>query len=158
MTTPHPTQAPTIQRGSAVVLHYEIRLPDDRVVDSTFAAEPFTLTLGDGSFAPTLEEALIGLPLGEQTRILLTPEFAFGTPDPAMIHELPRTDIPNHLSITLDDVVEFSLPSGEPVAGTVRAINEETLVVDFNHPLAGLNIQFLVHVLEIDGQTAEETS
>lgn len=146
---------PTIQRGTAVVLHYEVRLPDDRVVDSTFDAEPFAFTLGDGSFAPMLEEALIGLPLCERTRILLTPEYAFGNPDPDMVHELPRTDIPNHLTIAIDDVVEFSLPSGEPVAGTVRAINEDTLTVDFNHPLAGLNIQFLVHVLAIDGQACE---
>lgn len=147
---------PTIQRGAAVILHYEIRLPDDRIVDSTFGAEPFSFTLGDGSFAPILEESLIGLPLCEHTRILLTPEFAFGSPDPSMIHEMPRADVPNHLSLARDDVVEFDLPNGDAVAGTIRTINEDTLLVDFNHPLAGMNIQLVVHVLAIDGQICEE--
>lgn len=147
---------PVIQRGAELVLHYEIRLPDDRVVDSTFDGAPFAFTLGDGSFAPMLEESLIGLPLGEHTRILLTPEFAFGPADPSLIHELPRADIPDDLSVALDDVVEFSLPSGEPVAGTIRAINEETLLVDFNHPMAGMNIQLVVQILSIDGQRSEE--
>lgn len=156
MNTPSNSTLPTIQRGVAVVLNYEIRLPDNRVVDTTFDTEPFSFTLGDGSFAPILEESLIGLPLGEHTRILLTPEFAFGTPDPSMIHEMPRADVPNHLALALDDVVEFDLPNGDAVAGTIRAINEDTLLVDFNHPLAGMNIQLVVHVLAIDGQTCEE--
>ncbi|MDA3875826.1 MAG: FKBP-type peptidyl-prolyl cis-trans isomerase [Halothiobacillus sp.] len=155
--TPQTTSLPVIQRGSALVLHYEIRLADDRVVDSTFGGEPFAFTLGDGSFAPILEESLLGLPLGEHTRILLTPEFAFGNPDPTMIHEVPRADVPDHLSLALDDVVEFDLPNGDAVAGTVRAINEDTLLVDFNHPMAGMNIQLVIQVLSIDGQRSEET-
>lgn len=148
MTLPH------IARGDTVTLHYALRLPDERLVDSSFDAAPMTFVLGDGSFEPRLEEALIGLPLGEHTRILLTPEFAFGSPDPMMIHELPRSDVPHHLSLKLNDVVEFELPNGDAIAGTVRAINEETLTVDFNHPLAGMNIQLIVHILAINGQEA----
>jgi FKBP-type peptidyl-prolyl cis-trans isomerase SlpA len=145
---------PFIARGDTITLHYALRLPDDRLVDSSFEAEPMTFVLGDGSFEPRLEEALIGLPLGEHTRILLTPEFAFGTPDPEMIHELARSEVPHHLSLQCDDVVEFDLPNGDAIAGTVRAINEETLTVDFNHPLAGMNIQLIVHILAINGQEA----
>ncbi|MHB8920464.1 MAG: FKBP-type peptidyl-prolyl cis-trans isomerase [Halothiobacillus sp.] len=151
MTEPRQIQ---ITRGDVVTLHYEIRLPDNRVVDSSFEGEPMAFVLGDGSFAPKLEEALIGLPLGEHTRILLTPEFAFGTPDPELIHELPRSDVPNDLALSIDDVVEFDLPNGDAVAGTVRAIDEETLTVDFNHPLAGMNIQLIVHILAINDQEA----
>lgn len=144
------TAVPVITRGATVTLHYEIRLPDDRVADSTFDAEPMMFIVGDGSLYPRLEESLLGLPEGEQTRILLTPEYAFGDPDPEMIHELPRADVPNDLSLSVDDLVEFDLPNGEVVAGTIRAINEETLRVDFNHPLAGMNIQFIVHVLAVE--------
>ncbi|HQS02629.1 MAG: hypothetical protein B7Y07_11620 [Halothiobacillus sp. 24-54-40] len=146
------TPLPQIARGDTITLHYALRLADDRLVDSSFDAEPMTFVLGDGRFEPRLEEALIGLPLGEHTRILLTPEFAFGTPDPLMIHELPRSEVPHHLSLQCDDVVEFDLPNGDAIAGTVRAINEETLTVDFNHPMAGMNIQFIVHILAINGQ------
>ena len=145
---------PLIARGDTVTLHYALRLPDDREVDSSFDAEPFTFTLGDGQFEPRLEEALIGLPLGEQTRILLTPEFAFGQPDPEMIHELARSEVPHHLALHLNDVVEFDLPNGDAIAGTVRAIGEETLTVDFNHPLAGMNVQLIGHILAITGQEA----
>ncbi|MGC8698388.1 MAG: FKBP-type peptidyl-prolyl cis-trans isomerase, partial [Halothiobacillus sp.] len=118
---------PRIARGDTITLHYALRLPDDRLVDSSFDAEPLTFVLGDGSFEPRLEEALIGLALGEHTRLLLTPEYAFGTPDPEMIHELARREVPDHLALKLNDVVEFNLPNGDAIAGTLRAINEETL-------------------------------
>jgi len=150
-----PATAPVISRGALVTLHYEIRLADDRVVDSTFASEPVQFVVGDGSLDPRLEESLLGLPEGERTRILLTPEFAFGSPDPEMVHELPRADVPNDLALSVDDLVEFDLPNGDTVAGTVCAINEETLLVDFNHPLAGMNIQFIVNVLAVEPPAQE---
>lgn len=146
---------PLIAPGATVTMHYEIRLPDDRVVDSTFDAEPMVFVIGDGSLEPRLEESLLGLPQGEQTRILLTPEYAFGDPDPELIHELPRADVPDDLNLSVDDLVEFNLPNGDTVAGTVRAINEDTLLVDFNHPLAGLNIQFIINVLVVESPPSE---
>lgn len=152
--TPLPDSAPVITRGAQVTLHYEIRLADDRVVDSTFESEPMQFVVGDGTFYPLLEESLLGLPEGERTRILLMPEYAFGEPNPELIHELPRKDVPDDLSIAVDDLVEFNLPNGETIAGAVRAINEETLRVDFNHPLAGMNIQFIVNILAVEPPTA----
>lgn len=146
---------PVIARGERVTINYEIRLPDDRVVDSTFETEPFSFTVGDGSFDDKLEESLLGLPLGEQTRILLTPEYGFGQRSAELVHELPRSHFPADMLPVPDQVIEFTLPTGEPVAGTVVAANEETVTVDFNHPLAGHNIQLIVHVLEIDGALAD---
>jgi FKBP-type peptidyl-prolyl cis-trans isomerase SlpA len=149
---------PTIGRHSEVTIHYEIRLPDDRVVDSSFDDEPFTVTLGSGAFEPRLEEALIGLPLGEFTRILLTPEHAFGMPDPGNVHTMPRGRFPEDMPLEPQLVIEFDLPNGESVPGTVTAVTEEAVTVDFNHPLAGRNIQLIVQVLAVDGQAAPADS
>lgn len=149
---------PTIGRHSEVTLHYEIRLPDDRVVDSSFDDEPFTVTLGSGAFEPRLEEALLGLPLGEFTRILLTPEHAFGMPDPGNVHTMPRGRFPEDMPLEPQLVIEFDLPNGESVPGTVTAVTEEAVTVDFNHPLAGRNIQLIVQVLAVDGQAAPADS
>lgn len=152
---PSPDSPPVIVRGATVTLHYEIRFADDRVADSTFESEPMQFVVGDGCLDARLEESLLGLPQGERTRILLTPEYAFGDPDPELVHALPRADVPNDLNLSVDDLVEFNLPNGEVVAGTVRAIDEETLRVDFNHPLAGMNIQFIVHVLAVEPPPSE---
>ena len=147
---------PTVDKDSEVTLNYEIRLPDDRVVDSTFDDEPFTVKLGSGAFEPRLEEALVGLPLGEHTRILLTPQFAFGMPDPSNVHTMPRGRFPADMDLEPQLVIEFDLPNGDAVPGTVTAVTEDAVTVDFNHPLAGQNIQFIVPILAIDGQQAEQ--
>lgn len=149
-TTDSETGTPVVARGSRVTLHYEIRLPDDRVVDSTFETEPFSFTVGDGSFEPKLEEALLGLAEGEQTRILLTPEYGFGERSQELIHGLPRATFPSDMPLVVGHLVEFELPTGEPVAGQVVAVTEESATVDFNHPLAGHNIQFLVNILAVE--------
>ena len=152
------TDLPTVDKDSEVTIHYEIRLPDDRVVDSTFDDEPFTVQLGSGAFEPRLEEALVGLPLGEYTRILLTPQFAFGMPDPGNVHTMPRNRFPADMNLEPQLVIEFDLPNGESVPGTVTAVTEDAVTVDFNHPLAGQNIQFVVQVLAIDGRQAPADS
>jgi len=149
---------PTVHKDSEVTLNYEIRLPDDRVVDSTFEDEPFTVKLGSGAFEPRLEEALVGLPLGEYTRILLTPQFAFGQPDPNNVHTMPRGRFPEEMSLEPQLVIEFDLPNGESVPGTVTAVTEDAVTVDFNHPLAGQNIQFIVQILAVDGHPAPPDS
>ncbi len=149
---------PTIGKHSEVTVHYEIRLSDDRVIDSTFDDEPFTVKLGAGTFEPRLEEALVGLPLGEYTRILLTPQYAFGMPDPSNVHTMSRGRFPEDMDLEPQLVIEFDLPSGESVPGTVTALTEDDVTVDFNHPLAGQNIQFMVRVMAVDGQTAPADS
>ncbi|MGM0691185.1 MAG: FKBP-type peptidyl-prolyl cis-trans isomerase [Pseudomonadota bacterium] len=149
---------PTIGKDSEVIVHYEIRLPDDRVVDSTFDDEPFSVKLGTGAFEPRLEEALVGLPLGEYTRILLTPQYAFGMPDPSNVHTMPRGRFPEEMKLEQQLVIEFDLPNGESVPGTVTALTEDAVTVDFNHPLAGQNIQLIVQVLAVDGQAAPADS
>ena len=149
---------PTIGKDSEVTIHYEIRLPDDRVVDSSFDAEPFTVKLGGGAFESRLEEALVGLPLGEYTRILLTPQYAFGQPDPSNVHTMPRGRFPEGMNLEPQLVIEFDLPNGEAVPGTITAVTEDAVTVDFNHPLAGQNIQFIVQVLAINGQSAPADS
>ncbi|MFI9653213.1 peptidylprolyl isomerase [Guyparkeria sp. GHLCS8-2] len=149
---------PTIGKHSEVTFHYEIRLPDDRVADSTFDDEPYTVKLGAGAFEPRLEEALVGLPLGEHTRILLTPQYAFGMPDPNNVHTMPRGRFPEDMTLEPQLVIEFDLPSGESVPGTVTALTEDAVTVDFNHPLAGQNIQFIVRVMAVDGQPAPADS
>ncbi|MDG4868254.1 peptidylprolyl isomerase [Guyparkeria sp. 1SP6A2] len=156
MTDADKSNLPTIAKDSEVTIHYEIRLPDGRVVDSTFDDEPFAVRLGGGAFEPNLEEAIVGLPLGEHTRILLTPQYAFGMPDPQNIHTMPRGRFPADMNLEPQLVIEFDLPNGEAVPGTVTAVTEDAVTVDFNHPLAGQNIQFIVQVLAIDGQQAEQ--
>lgn len=144
-----------IQPNSHICIHYQLLFPDNREIDSSFDGDPVCLQLGQGAFEANLEQAMIGLALGEQTRILLQPQYAFGHRDPNNVHRMARTQFPADITLQEQQVIEFDLPNGQSVPGTITALDDNKAEVDFNHPLAGHNIQFIVHVLEVDGHKAE---
>jgi len=118
-----------ITRESLVTLHYEVLLADNTVVD--------------------LEDCLLGLPVGEQTRILIPASEGFGYRTTEAIQNMPRSDFPPDLVPKPQQIIEFQTPTGESVPGMVLEVTDETVQVDFNHPLAGHDIQFIVHILDV---------
>jgi FKBP-type peptidyl-prolyl cis-trans isomerase SlpA len=142
-----------IKRDSLVTLHYRIATADDTEIISTFGAAPATLQLGSGTLAPPLEACLEDLPIGERHVFLLEPAQAFGPHDPELLKRLPIGDLPNGgADIGPLTLVEFAAPSvcaGAKFAGLVREIDDQTALIDFNHPLAGKSIRFEVEVIGV---------
>lgn len=141
--------ATAIRHGSRVRLHYTLSLADGTEVDSTRGEAPVDIVLGGGTFAPGLEQALLGLSAGQHECILLGPGEAFGERDPTAVHRLPRADFA-HMDITQGSLVAFGLPNGDEIPGVVIALSDEHVEVDFNHPLAGYALQFNVEILAVE--------
>ncbi|MEO1767981.1 FKBP-type peptidyl-prolyl cis-trans isomerase [Thiobacter aerophilum] len=135
--------------GDTILLHYRLAAGVGEVVESTFEGEPAVLTLGTGELAENLERCLIGLQPGETHVFLLQPEQAFGACDPARVHRLPLAAFPPEMPVTPRALIEFALPNGSRLLGTVLERDAKTALVDFNHPLCGCPVQFEVQVLEI---------
>ncbi len=140
----------TIASGSRVTIHFRIVLEDGTEADSTFGEQPVTFRMGDGSLNEGLEEALLGLRAGARETITLSPDQAFGYPDTANIHELPRSDFSMDMMPEPGVIIGFTTPSGDELPGMVLKVEEEKVQVDFNHPLAGHTLQFEVEILEVE--------
>lgn len=103
--------------------------------------------IGDGeSLLPALEAVVIGLAVGEQRVQVLPPEQAFGMPDPGLTHEFPRSHFADDVALQAGMVMSFTGAGDEPIAGTIVAIDENSVQVDLNHPLAGHTITFEVEL------------
>lgn len=140
----------TVAPGDTLELRYALRpRGGDDIVANFDDATPDTVTLGDGTLAPALEEWLIDLPPGERHVFLLDPWQAFGASQPELIQTLPRSDIPDDIVLEVDQLFEFALPNGQTLAGRVLEIGDDTVKVDFNHPLADLCIEFEVEIVRI---------
>ncbi|MCP5351904.1 MAG: FKBP-type peptidyl-prolyl cis-trans isomerase [Chromatiales bacterium] len=139
----------TVQPGKHVTMHIRIVMDNGIVAEDTFGDEPLMFVVGDGTVLAKLEETLIGLPLNEPTRTLITAAEGFGAHDPANVHAMPRADFPPGVDVAPGLVIGFSTPSGEEVAGTILSDDGETVEVDFNHPLAGHNLTVDVEILAI---------
>lgn len=130
-------------------LRYAVRLGDGtEIVSNLNDPAPDMLTLGDGTLAPNLEQWLIGLAVGERHVFLLEPEQAFGLSQPELIHNLPRAEVETGDPLQVEALIEFKTADGQTLTGHILEIGEETVRVDFNHPLADLPIEFEVEIVQ----------
>ena len=140
----------TAAPGDTLELRYALRpRGGDDIVSNFCDAEPETLTLGDGTLAPMLEQGLVDLPPGERHVFLLDPWQAFGESQAELVQTMPRADLPPDLAFETDQLVEFAMPNGQTLAGRILEIGDESLRIDFNHPLADLSIEFEVEIVRI---------
>lgn len=145
--------ATTVKNDSFLTLHYRIALPEGGDVVNTFVDKPATLLMGGGQFAPSLENALLGLAEGDQKTFSLDPESAFGLRNPDLIQRVSlktlRDNSDSEEVYVPGDMVEFNAPQGGTYAGILQSMDEEGAWFDFNHPLAGKTIIFEVKVISI---------
>ncbi len=142
--------ARTVAAGDTLQLRYALRSRGgDDLISNFDDSEPDTVTLGDGTLAPMLEQWLIDLVPGERHVFLLEPWQAFGVSQPELIQTLPKTDLPADMEFEVDQLIEFAMPSGQTLAGRILEIGNEAVKVDFNHPLADLFIEFEVEIVRI---------
>ena len=143
---------PEIGLNSRVTLHYRLSCGDAELVN-TFDDAPETFQFGRGEIDPHLEYALKGLTEGTHTTLHLAPAMAFGEHDPDRVQSYPRADLNDLASGSTIDrghIIQFQLPNGQTLHGTVLALDTTTATLDFNHPLAGRPVEFEVHILSIE--------
>jgi FKBP-type peptidyl-prolyl cis-trans isomerase SlpA len=142
--------ARAVAPGDTLQLRYALRPRGGEDIVSNFGdPAPQTVTLGDGTLAPMLEQWLIDLVPGERHVFLLDPWQAFGESQPELVQTMPKADLPAGMEFTADQLVEFTMPNGQTLAGRILEIGDEAMKVDFNHPLADLSVEFEVEIVRI---------
>ena len=139
--------------GSQVTIHFSISLPDGTEAASTFGDEPTTFVVGDGSVSEGLELALYGLVAGDEQSLTLAPDQAFGPRDEAKVQPMPRSNFGPEIELEPGLIIGFTTPDGHEVAGIVHELRANEVLIDFNHPLAGIEVIFKVEVLEVTTPT-----
>jgi FKBP-type peptidyl-prolyl cis-trans isomerase SlpA len=144
----------SVQPGSFLTLHYRLASADGADLVNTFNDKPATLSLGTGELAPAMEARLIGLREGVRASFDLAAGEAFGERNGHMLQRVKRSLLGGiggaDKSFAVGDVVRLPTPGGQgSYAGVVREIGEDSLLLDFNHPLAGAALRFEVQVIGV---------
>ena len=135
----NPNEDTRITHGSLVKLHFEVSLENGTVIDSTFNRDqPVSLTVGDESLLPGFEQVLMNLRAGDTRTAHLEPEQAFGDWNPDNVQHFSRPQF----ALVADNpeigmMVEFEDKGKNTLPGTISAINNDEIEVDFNHPQPG---------------------
>lgn len=147
----NPNEDTRITYGSLVKLHFEVSLENGTMIDSTFSREtPVSLTIGDESLLPGFEQVLMNLRAGDTRSAHLDPEQAFGDWNPDNIQQFSRAQfalIADNPEIGM--MIEFEDKGKNTLAGTINAIEDDEIEVDFNHPLAGQAVLFKVKIFKV---------
>ena len=129
---------------TSATFHIRLALAGGEVVEDTFEGDPVSAELGTDVMHPCIERLVSALQVGEITERTLSAEEAFGVPEAERCVTLPRADF--DVVVEPGTVVEFDV-AGELAAGTVMQMDEESVRVDMNHPLAGHAIDVKIELL-----------
>lgn len=137
-----------VQEKSTLEISFKLLLADGELVDETENDERLKLTIGDGQFISALDELFIGLEEGTSAKFNLSPEQAYGEETGDNIQTMNRTDFPTDMEFSEGNVISFDSPTTE-VLGTVYSLNDEKVIINFNHPLAGKHLRFEFKIEQI---------
>ena len=142
--------------GSRVTMHFSLKLSDGMLVESSFDDQPLSFVVGDGTLDKGLELALIGLREGDHQVLTLMPGQAFGMRDETAVQRVEKSRFPADMQLEPGQIVGFSGPDGQELAGAVLELQDQHVKVDFNHPLAGREIVFETRIIEVTNPPSEE--
>ena len=142
---------------SIVTIHYTLRDPQARVLDTSEGGEPISYLEGAGQIIEGLEEQLRDATVGLKRHIEVPAARAYGVRDEAQIQRVPRAALPIEGELRPGDRFQAGDDRFAPVVMVVKIEGDEVLL-DANHPLAGVDLTFDVEVVAIRPATAEEIS
>jgi FKBP-type peptidyl-prolyl cis-trans isomerase SlyD len=145
-----------IAKDRVVSIEYKLHLGDGKLIDESDPGDPLVYLHGYEEIVPGLENALAGKKAGDSLKVQVKPEDGYGEYDPDGVEEVPREEFPPDMELEEGGVVTATDEDGDDVEFLVKKLNEKTVVVDFNHPLAGKTLHFEVSVREVRAATAEE--
>jgi peptidylprolyl isomerase len=136
------------KQGDTVRVHYTGTLDDGQEFDSSRGHDPLTFTIGAGAVIQGFDDAVTGMAEGDEKRVTIPAAEAYGPRRDELTVQIPRTELPSDLE--LEQGTQLRMEQGEQsIVVTVREMDDETVTLDANHPLAGESLTFDLRLVEI---------
>ena len=137
-----------IREGSQVALEYTLSDESGTVIESNKGKQPLSYIHGKSQIIPGLEKELSGMKVGEEKQIQVKPEDGYGPVNPDAFQEVPKDKLPPE-ALKVGAMLMAQSSHGQGIPVRVHEIKDTTVIVDFNHPMAGKTLSFDVKVSEI---------
>lgn len=137
-----------ISNGSEVGIEYTLTLADGTVADTNVGKDPLVFTQGAGQILPAMENALVGLSEGDTREVNIPAAEGYGEVDPQAFETVAHDQIPENAR-QVGAVLVASMGDGSQRQVRVHEVENDHVVIDFNHPLAGEDLSFDVRVVSV---------
>jgi FKBP-type peptidyl-prolyl cis-trans isomerase 2 len=139
-----------VEKGNTVSVHYCGTFSDGTEFDnSKNREEPMTFTVGAGQMISGFESALDGMEVGETKSVSLSPDEAYGNVNKEWVQPVPRSNFPADFDLIDGATVQGQRPDGQMFVAKIVSHDDDTAILDFNHPLAGRNLNFSIELINI---------
>ncbi|MBG15276.1 MAG: peptidylprolyl isomerase [Crocinitomicaceae bacterium] len=138
-----------VEQNKNVSVHYTGKLKDGSVFDSSVDREPLNFTVGEGKLIPGFEQGIVGMGVNEKKLIEIPFIEAYGEVKEELIQEVSKSNLPSDLTPEVGMQLQSNGQDGSTILVTIVKVEEDKIVVDANHPLAGKDLLFDIEVVEI---------
>jgi peptidylprolyl isomerase len=135
--------------GDTVRIHYNGKLKDGTLFDSSEGRDPLEFKVGENAFIPALETAVVGMSEGDTATVEIGADDAFGPHRPEAVKTVERSMIPDGVDVTVGAQVQATTPEGQQLILKIVDMDDASVTLDGNHPLAGEDLVFEIELVEI---------
>ncbi len=137
-----------VENGKTVGFDYWLTV-DGKEIENSEKLGPIEYVHGKGDVIPGLEKNLTGMKAGEEKSFKVSVEEGYGQIDSKAVQEVPKTLVPSDIDLKVGTLLEMNDDQGDVFPATVMEINDDKVKLDFNHPLAGKELDFKVKIVSI---------
>lgn len=147
-----------IEQNKVVTMNFTLKDDEGNLLDSTEKGGPFSYISGTNMVLPKLEEALSGMLIGSKKNLKLVAKDGYGDYNDDAIQVVGKENFPEDIVLEVGMEYMANSPDGVKMPFTISNVDGEEITIDFNHPLAGKNLNFDIELLNVRDATAEELS
>jgi len=140
-----------VKQGDKIKVHYHGRLEDGTTFDSSEGREPLEFEVGSGMVIPGFDNGVLGMTVGQKKTITIPVEEAYGPVQEDMFMEFPINRFPEDMKPEVGMSLNMSNGSGQAIPVVIAEVQDEVVILDANHPLAGEDLTFDLELVDIVG-------
>lgn len=141
--------AKVIEKGNNVKFDYILTV-EGRKVDSSEGKQPLEYVQGQGNIIKGLEKQMLGLKVGDERSIRIAPEEGYGKVNPKAFQEVQKSKLPQDIDLKAGTMLNIQNPEGKSFPVFISEVRDKTVLIDFNHPLAGKELAFDIKIISVE--------
>lgn len=146
-----------VEKGNKIKVEYTGTFDNGDVFDSSEKhGQPLEFEVGAGMVIKGFDEAVIGMEVGDEKEVKIEAKDAYGEPNDQLKQTVPKDQLPKDQEPQVGMVLGIATPDGRQFPAKIIEVNDDNIVIDLNHPLAGKNLNFRLKLVSIEEASAEE--
>lgn len=146
-----------LENGKFASVHYTGTLSNGEVFDSSLERNPLEFEIGKGAVIPAFEEAVKNMNIDEEKEIFVKADEAYGQYRDDMIQQVPLDEIKQFLDPQQGMTIQVNLQNGQTAPAMIKEVTESNVALDFNHPLAGQDLNFKLKLVAVNNEAQQAT-